>query len=168
MNTIATKTLSNDTLTEVDKGAQYFSAKVLMSNDLEQDVIGQISFDVSDNEEQIVLMIEVDDQEVLVDSEQCLYMLLLLARARMIDQVSGLDDAELGWLSIGKFSVMLGCKQQMFYPSMLRFTNTWQQKIVDNAGHSEILQIPALVEIDEHRLRFAYDNIQINCSNWCL
>lgn len=168
MNTVATKTFSNDTFNKVDKGAQYFSAKVSVSNDLEEDVIGQISFDVSDNEEQIVLMIEVEGQEVLVDSEQCLYMLLLLARARMIDQVSGLEDAQLGWLSIDKFSVMLGCKQQMFYQSMLRFTNVWQQKIVDNAGHTKTLQIPALVEIDEHRLRFAHDNIQINCSNWCL
>lgn len=168
MNSVATKTFSNDTFTEVNKGAQYFSAKVSMSNDLEQNVIGQISFDVSDNEEQIVLMIEVEGQEVLVDSEQCLYMLLLLARARMIDQVSGLDDEALGWLSTDKFSVMLGCKQHMFYQHMLRFTKAWQQKVIDNSGHSKTLHIPPLVEIDEHRLRFAHDNIQINCTNWCL
>lgn len=148
--------------------AQHFSAKVESCSSVEQAAISVINFDVSDNEEQIVLMIEVEGEEILVNSKHCLYMLLVLARARMIDQVSGLNDEQLGWLSTNQFSFMLGCKQQVFYQHMLYFAQPWLQKTVDSQGHSTTLKIPALIEVDEGRIRFAHDDIQINCSQWCI
>ena len=164
MNHLETKNYAKDS----NDGAQHFSAKVEVPCDVEQSVISAINFDVSDNEEQIVLMIEVDGQEVLVNSKHCLYMFLILARARMIDQVSGLSDEKLGWLSTNQFSFMLGCKQQMFYQDMLHFAKPWIQKTFDNQGHRTTLNIPALIEVDEGRIRFAHDDIQINCSQWCI
>lgn len=148
------------------ESASLFSAEVSLCDGVQQGMIGAISFDVSDNEEQVVLMIEVEGRKVLVDANHCLYMLLLLARARMIDQVSGLSDEQLGWLSTSEFFVMLGCKQQMFYQQMLRFAKTWEQEVLDSRGHSTSVKIPALIEVDEGRIRFAYDDIQINCSKW--
>ena len=164
MNRLETKKHDKDS----NDGAQHFSAKVAMSCDFEQSAISMINFDVSENEEQIVLMIEVEDHEILVNSEHCLYMLLILARARMIDQVSSFDDEDIGWLSANQFSFMLGCKQQMFYQHMLRFAQPWQQKVFDSQGQSTIIKIPALIEVDEKRIRFAHDDIQINCSQWCI
>jgi hypothetical protein len=126
-----------------------------------------ICFDVSDNEEQIVISLSQEDSMVIVNDHQCHYLLLLLARQRMIDQAMGFADQDLGWIELEQFTLMLRKNQQMLYPQLMLFTDSTNQILCDAQSKPHEVELPPLVEVSKNRIRFTYDNIQINCSQWC-
>jgi hypothetical protein len=82
---------------------------------------GTFHFDVSTNEEEVSLSVELEHERLPMGQLSGFYLLLTLARLRMQAEESGADAAERGWVHRDQLLKMLACGEQQL--------NVWVHRI---------------------------------------
>ena len=116
----------------------------------------QTIFDVSQNEEHVSLKLIVNNQEADLGQRNHHYLLLLLARKRMADQVKGLVEHEQGWIDKGLLGKMAGLNESHINIQVYRFRKRLMTVL---PRHLELSQV---VEKRRGEIRFNSDEIVIN------
>jgi hypothetical protein len=95
-------------------------------------------FDVSSDEEQVVLVVELQQEQVSMGRLSGYYMLLTLARLRHEDTLAGHDDSEAGWVHREDLANMLRCSEQQI--------NLWVHRIRSRFSGSGFLDYSTVVQ----------------------
>ena len=114
------------------------------------------AFEVSQNEEHISLVLSVEDVEVNLGTRSHHYLLLVLARQRLVDKEQGLKAGEQGWLNKDVLCKMLGLSENHINIQIYRF----RKQVV-----SAMDGAPSFVQFIQRRtgeIRFAVESIKIN------
>ena len=118
-----------------------------------------LSFTVSKNEEHVSACILFNNHSIDLGERTHHYLLLLLARKRMADQQSGLDDNEQGWLDIS-----LLCQQTGYDENYINIQIYRLRKQLIKAMTSAI-QLLQIIERRRGELRFALKSVKISGGN---
>lgn len=97
----------------------------------------QLRFQVSSNEEQVVLVVEAGDEEILMGQSIAYYMLLTLARLRE-RQTTRENRHDPGWIHRDELARMLRCGEQQL--------NLWVHRIRTKFCISGFLDYAAVIE----------------------
>ena len=114
------------------------------------------TFNVSQNEEHVLLKIQVDGQEIDLGQRNHHYLLLLLARKRIEDREAGISDSEQGWIDKGLLGKMAGLKENHINIYIYRF-----RKQLTGAMPLH-LELPSIVEKRRGEIRFSCSTVEIN------
>ncbi len=111
-------------------------------------------FQSSPNEEHISLSLEANDQTVDLGIRNHHYLLLLLAKQRLMDIQKGVSESEQGWIKKDLLIRMMGIAEQHINIQVFRFRKQVASKIKHLTLHQVIERRPG-------ELRFAYKEISI-------
>jgi hypothetical protein len=100
----------------------------------------RFAFDVSQNEEHIQLVIELDGKTHNLGERTHHYSLLLLARQRNADAQRGMDVASQGWLSMEELARMLGLDVPHVNTQLFRSRNQIARDCADDGSLSNVIE----------------------------
>ncbi len=115
----------------------------------------QFNFEASQNEEHVSLKLVVNNSTIDFGERNHHYLLLLMARQRLIDQEKCIDKLEQGWIKKDVFVQMMGMAEQHINIQVHRF----RKQVTNTLPDSTILH--QIIERRPGELRFAYSNITI-------
>lgn len=115
----------------------------------------QFYFEANQNEEHVSLKLVVNNTHIDFGERNHHYLLLIMARQRLIDQEKGIDKLEQGWIKKDVFVQMLGMAEQHINIQIYRFRKQVANTLPDAATLHQI------IERRPGELRFAYSNIKI-------
>ena len=118
-----------------------------------------LNFTVSKNEEHVSLCILFENKPIDLGERTHHYLLLILARKRLTDHQSGLDDSEQGWIDKNLLSQQTGLDENYINIQIYRFR---KQLIKAMPSAMQLLQI---IERRRGELRFALKSVEINGGN---
>ena len=139
--------INADTLDETIKSAQALNNTSIPIN---------LQFTVSKNEEHVSLAIIFENKQVDLGERTHHYLLLILARKRMSDYQSGLEDNEQGWIDKSLLSLQTGLDENYINIQIYRFR---KQVILAIPSARQLLQI---IERRRGEIRFALNSVEIN------
>lgn len=113
------------------------------------------SFNVSKNEEHVSLVIRFNSELIDLGERTHHYLLLLLARKRMEDHDSGIEESEQGWITKELLCQQMGMSENHINIHIYRF----RKQLIDvRPSDMQLLQI---VERRRGELRFALTSVEI-------
>ena len=115
----------------------------------------EVNFTVSKNEEHVSLCIQFENQTIDLGERIHHYLLLMLARKRLEDNESGLDDSEQGWIDNKQLSQQTGLEENHINIQIYRFR---KQLIQTMPSAMQLLQI---IQRRRGELRFALKTVNI-------
>lgn len=115
----------------------------------------RFNFNVSLNEEHVVLSVDAAGQQASLGERTHHYSLLTLARQRINDAACGIDESAQGWLGIERLSKMLGVEQAHLNMQLFRARGQLAKQF---PYQTELLDI---VERRRGEVRFAAVNVEI-------
>ncbi|MBL4659583.1 MAG: FHA domain-containing protein [Alcanivoracaceae bacterium] len=118
-----------------------------------------LSFTVSKNEEHVSLCILFNNHPIDLGERTHHYLLLILARKRMTDNQSGIDDSEQGWIDKSLLSQQTGLDENYINIQIYRFRKQLI-KVIPSA-----MQLIQIIERRRGELRFALKSVEINGGN---
>ncbi len=116
----------------------------------------KVDFTVSKNEEHVSLCIQFENQPIELRERTHHYLLLILARKRLQDYKSGIEDSEQGWIDKNLLSQQVGLDENHINILIYRFR---KQLIKAHPSARTLLQI---IERRRGELRFASTSVDIN------
>jgi hypothetical protein len=112
-------------------------------------------FEVSQNEEHVSLLVNVDEQTLDLDIRNHHYLVLLLARKYLSDKSSGVADSESGWIDKDLLGKMLGLGGNHINIQIYRFRKQFVEAYPD-ADH-----LPQIIERRPGEVRFSPNPVEI-------
>ncbi|MTI32494.1 FHA domain-containing protein [Xanthovirga aplysinae] len=163
----------NDTLMELEHGNTYEFLNTtwqFIQNEILEDTLdygeatkeAKFHFYLSADEEKVKIIININDLELNLGERIHHFILLLLARKRLVDLNHGYDTPEQGWMSTDELTHKLGkelVKEIDAYYLNLQIHRLRKQLIEINPfGH----QFTDVIERRNGEIRFAYRNFEIS------
>jgi len=118
-----------------------------------------LNFTVSKNEEHVSLCILFENKPIDLGERTHHYLLLILARKRMADHQSGLEDSEQGWIDKSLLSQQTGLDENYINIQIYRFRKQLIKAI------PSAMQLIQIIERRRGELRFALKSVEINGGN---
>lgn len=147
---------SGDIVTHGMGSWQFFCAEPVDTTLLREDVKDiSFIFNVSMDEEHVVVKLQRGGNTIDLGERAHHYMLLTLARQRLKDAESGIDQNSQGWVDLDRMAEMLGLD-----PCHLNIQIFRVRKQV-NTALSEQLNFPQVIERRVGGLRFGYPDFKI-------
>jgi len=110
-----------------------------------------VNFTVSRDEEHVSLRIVFEDKSIDLGERTHHYLVLLLARKRIADQKSGIEESEQGWIDKDRLSQQLGLDENHINIQIYRLR---KQLMQINPSAVQLLQI---IERRRGEIRFGFD-----------
>ncbi|MFT6986818.1 MAG: hypothetical protein ACJAT7_002662 [Psychromonas sp.] len=127
----------------------------LQSNELPSSHQVGIFFDVSQDEEHVSFKLKMDEHEYDLGERNHHYLMLLLARKRLIDIEDGICVTEQGWIDKDDLCKMIGQNEGLINIHVYRF----RKQVVNMLPKS--FNFPQAIERRSREIRLAFDDIQI-------
>ncbi|WP_045859151.1 FHA domain-containing protein [Teredinibacter purpureus] len=115
----------------------------------------EFCFNVSRDEEHVLLHIRANNERIDFGERSHHYLLLHLARQRLTDHRLGYSEPERGWIATDQLAKDLGLSMQHANTQVYRFRKLVAEKLPENCTLQQV------IERRPGQLRFAYNNIQI-------
>ena len=112
-------------------------------------------FKSSPNEEHISLKLEINKETIDLGIRNHHYLLLLLAKQRLLDINKGIPESEQGWIKKDLLMRMMGIAEQHINIQVFRFRKQVAKRITSPATLHQV------IERRPGELRFAYKDIEI-------
>ena len=114
-----------------------------------------VAFKVSRNEEQVSLALNIDNQCFDLGEKNHHQLLLLLARQRIADTDSGLNQGQQGWLEKSHLAVLLKSDETQVNIQIYLL----RKQVIQALPHNLI--VPQMFECHHGAIRLVYENVQI-------
>ncbi len=113
-------------------------------------------FNVSQNEEHVFLKVSLNGEEIDMEERVHHYVLLELARKRLADMNSGVNELEQGWVSRKDFAKMLGLDDtNHLNMQIFRF----RKQLIKSLPDDELM--PPIIESRRSEIRFSANHVEI-------